>query len=62
MHGYCLEWLQSSLKPGAKVLDVGCGSGYLTACFYEMTGSKVVGIEHIQELADFSVKNLQKSY
>jgi protein-L-isoaspartate(D-aspartate) O-methyltransferase len=33
MHAYALELLQDHLKPGARVLDVGCGSGYLTACF-----------------------------
>jgi predicted methyltransferase len=36
MHGYALEWLAEHLHPGRKVLDVGCGSGYLTACFASM--------------------------
>lgn len=36
MHAYTLEWLKHKLKPGAKVLDVGSGSGYQTAVFYEM--------------------------
>ncbi len=62
MHAYCLEWLEDRLKPGSKVLDVGSGSGYLCAVFYEMTGSKVVGVEHIPELCDFSVDNLSRSY
>ena len=53
MHAYCLEWLQDKLIPGAKVLDVGSGSGFLTAAFYEMVKVEssnevqVVGIEHI---------------
>ena len=56
MHAYCLEWLSSKLTQGTKVLDVGCGSGYLCAAFYEMvknsgTGTQVVGIEHIEPLA-----------
>ena len=56
------------MRPGAKVLDVGCGSGYLCAAFYELvkdtepTRTQVVGIEHIPELAKLSVDNLKKSY
>ena len=36
MHAYCLEWLNQKLVPGSKVLDVGSGSGYSCAAFYEM--------------------------
>ena len=49
MHAFCLEWLKDVLKPGGRVLDVGSGSGYLCAAFYEMMDRQgtVVGIEHI---------------
>lgn len=33
MHAHAAEALASRLQPGAKVLDVGSGSGYLTAVF-----------------------------
>ena len=67
MHAYCMEWLQEKLVPGARVLDVGCGSGYLCATFYELTkkedgSATVYGIEHIPELCEFSLVNLRKSY
>lgn len=32
MHAYALEILKDHLKEGSKALDVGSGSGYLTAC------------------------------
>ncbi|KAL6559351.1 Protein-L-isoaspartate O-methyltransferase 2 [Orobanche gracilis] len=39
------------------------GTGYLTACFAVMVGpqGRVVGIEHIPELAESSIKNIEKS-
>lgn len=36
MHAYALEVLEPKLTKGAKVLDVGSGSGYLAACFSVM--------------------------
>lgn len=36
MHAYALEVLNDKLKPGAKALDIGSGTGYLTACFAVM--------------------------
>ncbi|XP_046801560.1 protein-L-isoaspartate(D-aspartate) O-methyltransferase-like [Lucilia cuprina] len=65
MHAFALEYLRDHLKPGCHVLDVGSGSGYLTACFYrymqaqgENSNTKVVGIEHQPQLFIFSRKNL----
>jgi protein-L-isoaspartate(D-aspartate) O-methyltransferase len=64
-HAYAAQYLLPYLNPGGKVLDVGSGSGYLTAVFHHLVSSqdkagKVVGIEHIPELVQFSKENLQK--
>ncbi|XP_007892615.1 protein-L-isoaspartate(D-aspartate) O-methyltransferase isoform X2 [Callorhinchus milii] len=62
MHAYALELLHDHLYDGAKALDVGSGSGVLTACFARMVGpnGKVIGIDHIKELVDDSLKNVKK--
>jgi protein-L-isoaspartate(D-aspartate) O-methyltransferase len=60
-HAYASEYLLPFLHPGAKVLDVGSGSGYLTAVLHRLVGStgKVVGIDHVPELVEWSVDNLK---
>ncbi|CAF3547970.1 unnamed protein product [Rotaria sp. Silwood1] len=62
MHGFALEILKKNLQPGAKVLDIGSGSGYLTACMAHLVrpNGKAIGIEHIQELVDKSIRNINK--
>lgn len=67
LHAHILECLSDRLMPGAKVLDVGSGTGILCAAFYEFTKTNqiqttVVGIEHIHELAQSSFNNLSKTY
>ena len=51
-HAYALEMMESRLQSGARALDVGSGSGYLTVCMAEMVGKegRVYGIEHIPQL------------
>ena len=76
MHAACLELFEQAdaTRLGAKVLDVGSGSGYLAACFAELVTSEafrngekdetgegiVVGIEHIEELVVDSLKNVER--
>ncbi|KAK1683733.1 hypothetical protein QYE76_044581 [Lolium multiflorum] len=63
MHATCLELLKDRLQPGMRALDVGSGSGYLTACFAMMVGpeGRAVGIEHIPELVVASTENVERS-
>lgn len=63
MHAACLQLLEENLKPGMHALDIGSGTGYLTACFALMVGpeGRAVGVEHIPELATSSIENIQKS-
>ncbi|EEQ35572.1 putative protein-L-isoaspartate(D-aspartate) O-methyltransferase [Microsporum canis] len=67
MHGHACEYLLPFIHPGARVLDIGCGSGYLSHVFAELITDApaadgcVVGIDHIQGLVDMSLRNLAKS-
>ncbi|KAI4329521.1 hypothetical protein MLD38_027902 [Melastoma candidum] len=63
MHASCLELLTNHLQPGMHALDVGSGTGYLTACFAMMVGpqGRAVGVEHIPELVATSIQNIEKS-
>nr|XP_029118474.1 protein-L-isoaspartate O-methyltransferase isoform X4 [Elaeis guineensis] len=63
MHGTCLELLKEHLQPGMHALDVGSGTGYLTACFAMMVGpqGRAVGVEHIPELVASSIENVKRS-
>lgn len=73
MHAMAVEGLLGLLsgKPagGRRVLDVGCGSGYLTHVLAEVVmegegsggGGKVVGIDHIPELVELTRRNIGKS-
>ncbi|KAH9836181.1 Pcmt1-prov protein [Rhodofomes roseus] len=67
MHAHAVEYLLPLLHPGARVLDVGSGSGYLCGVLHylvtdldsRVTGT-VVGIEHIPELVEWSKGNLRR--
>jgi protein-L-isoaspartate(D-aspartate) O-methyltransferase len=57
MHAMCVEALERRLAPGARVLDVGAGSGYLTAVFAKLVGPAgfVLGVEKEADLAARSI-------
>lgn len=48
MHAHALELLKDQLVEGAKALDVGSGSGYLTACFARMVSSGRAPASHAE--------------
>jgi len=64
MHAHALELGYAAIKdvPHPRILDVGAGSGYLTACFGRLIEAKpgrVFGIEIISGLTQFAKKNIQ---
>lgn len=70
MHSHACEYLLNYLKPGARVLDIGSGSGYLTHVLANLatdpaadpvTDGHIVGVDHIPELVELSKRNMAKS-
>jgi SAM-dependent methyltransferase len=64
-HAHAAENLLPYLKPGARVLDVGSGSGYVTAIFHHLVSEDgapghVVGIDKLSSLVHMSEENLRK--
>ncbi|GMF20704.1 unnamed protein product [Phytophthora lilii] len=66
MHAYTLELAAVAVHnvENPRVLDVGAGSGYLTACLghlVDQEGGRVFGIERIPQLAQLAQKNIQRA-
>ena len=64
MHASAAESLLPYLKADreCRILDIGSGSGYLTAVLANLIGEgKVVGIEHIEPLAKMARENMAQS-
>jgi protein-L-isoaspartate(D-aspartate) O-methyltransferase len=63
MHAMCAEALADKLVPGARVLDVGSGSGYLVSVFAKLVGEGgyVLGVEKEPDLAARSLYSLSRA-
>lgn len=67
MHASAAESLLPFLHTNSRVLDIGSGSGYLTAVLAEIVNrdgnsqGKIVGLEHIQALRDLGERNMGRS-
>ena len=66
MHCHSAKLLESYItRPNARILDVGSGSGYLSAVFADCArrtgGGKVLGIEYFQPLVIIGNLNVRKS-
>ena len=71
MHAKAIEYMRPVLKPGKSILDIGSGSGYLTACFAiavqvhnknKKKRGSVVGLEYFKDLAKYSREIIKKHY
>lgn len=64
MHVFCLQKLEQHIAGGAAALDVGSGSGFLTAAMallaelHGNTALRVVGIELLPGVAEFGRRNV----
>ena len=62
MHAICLSLLEPQLQPGANALDVGSGSGYLTAAMAKLVGptGHVLGVEQVAALVEDAWGNVAR--
>ena len=53
----CLELLEDALRPGDRVLDLGCGSGILAIAALALGASRAVGVDIDPKAADVAFEN-----
>jgi ribosomal protein L11 methyltransferase len=57
----CLEWLYKSVRPGASVLDFGCGSGILAIAAARLGASKALAIDIDERAVEAAQENAVKN-
>ncbi|EQC39267.1 hypothetical protein SDRG_03471 [Saprolegnia diclina VS20] len=62
-HAQVIELLEPHLQPGHAAIDVGCGSGYLTAAMALLVGDSghVTGVDIVPSLLELSQRNVAKA-
>ena len=62
MHGETLQHLYDKLKTATSVLDIGTGSGFITAAMAQVAPDQatIYAVDHIQEINDFAKANIQR--
>jgi protein-L-isoaspartate(D-aspartate) O-methyltransferase len=62
MHAETLKNLYDHLLTAKNVLDIGTGSGYVTACMAHICPehTKIYSVDHIKEINDFAKSNIKK--
>ena len=53
----CLEWTEQSVKEGAKVLDLGCGSGILSIASLLLGATSAIGVDIDPKAVDVAYEN-----
>lgn len=62
IHCCCFEAIERACFPGARVLDIGCGTGYVTAFLARMVGPSghVIGLDVVEEYVERSERNMRR--
>uniref|UniRef100_A0A8D8RVB4 protein-L-isoaspartate(D-aspartate) O-methyltransferase n=1 Tax=Cacopsylla melanoneura TaxID=428564 RepID=A0A8D8RVB4_9HEMI len=61
---FCLDQLANKLVPGANVLDLGFGSGFMSCCMARLVGDSghVTAVDHINQLVNLLLTKLKVTY
>ncbi|TAM05884.1 MAG: 50S ribosomal protein L11 methyltransferase [Paraburkholderia sp.] len=58
----CMEWLEQNVKPGASLLDYGCGSGILAILAKKCGANPVIGIDIDPQAVESARQNSARNH